>query len=165
MPWKECHVEDERLRFVARRLDGESMTTLCAEFGISRKTGYKIFDRYKDYGVHGLTDRSRRPYRHANQLPLVLETQIVRLKRDYPDWGRPRFARSSAGAAGRCPARPSAPSMRSSIAMGSSSAGGAADAARPARRCRTPRCLMRCGVPTTRVSFASATGSIAIRSR
>lgn len=33
MPWKECHVEDERLRFVARRLDGESMTALCAEFG------------------------------------------------------------------------------------------------------------------------------------
>jgi hypothetical protein len=41
--------------------------------------GYKIHDRYKDYGVHGLTDRSRRPYRHANQLPLVLEKQIVRL--------------------------------------------------------------------------------------
>ena len=86
MPWKECHVVDERLRFVARLLDGEKMTTVCAEFGISRETGYKIYDRYKDYGVHGLTDRSRRPYRYANQLPLVIETQIVRLKRDYPDW-------------------------------------------------------------------------------
>ena len=42
MPWKECHVEDERLRFVARLLDGEKMARLCAEFGISRKTGYKI---------------------------------------------------------------------------------------------------------------------------
>ena len=67
------------------------MPALCAEFGISRKTGYKIYDRYKDYGVHGLTDRSRRPYRHANQLPLVLETQIVRLKKDYPDWGAPKI--------------------------------------------------------------------------
>src|SRR5262249_2203236 len=91
MPWKECHVEDERLRFVARLLDGEKMATLCAEFGISRKTGYKIYDRYKEYGVHGLTDRSRRPYRHANQLPLVIESQIVRLKRDYPDWGAPKI--------------------------------------------------------------------------
>ena len=45
MPWKECHVVDERLRLVARRLDGEKMATLCAEFGISRKTGYKIFER------------------------------------------------------------------------------------------------------------------------
>ena len=48
MPWKECHVMDERLRFVARLLEGEKMAPLCAEFGISRKTGYKIFDRYED---------------------------------------------------------------------------------------------------------------------
>ena len=54
MPWKECHVMDERLRFVARLLEGEKMAPLCAEFGISRKTGYKIFDRYKDCGVGGL---------------------------------------------------------------------------------------------------------------
>ena len=61
MPWKECHVMDERLRFVARLLEGEKMAPLCAEFGISRKTGYKIFDRYKDCGVAAFTDRSRRP--------------------------------------------------------------------------------------------------------
>jgi transposase-like protein len=40
MPWKECSVMDERLRFVARLLDGEAMTDVCREFGISRKTGY-----------------------------------------------------------------------------------------------------------------------------
>ena len=91
MPWKECHVEDERLRFVARRLDGETMTALCAEFGISRKTGYKIYDRYKDVGLQGLTDRSRRPYRHANQLPMAIEKTIVRLKREYPSWGAPKI--------------------------------------------------------------------------
>jgi hypothetical protein len=50
MPWKECHVEDERLRFIARLLDGEKMARLCAEFGISRKTGDKIYDRYKEVG-------------------------------------------------------------------------------------------------------------------
>lgn len=97
---------DERLRFVARLLDGEKMTVLCAEFKISRKTGYKIFDRYKDYGVHGLTDRSRRPYRHANQLPVVIETQIVRLKKDYPDWGAPKIREKLRARCGplRCPA-------------------------------------------------------------
>ena len=42
---------DERLRFVARLLEGEKMAPLCAEFEISRKTGYKIYDRYKDCGV------------------------------------------------------------------------------------------------------------------
>jgi hypothetical protein len=46
MPWKECHVMDERLRFLARLLAGEKMAPLCAEFGISRKTGYKIYERY-----------------------------------------------------------------------------------------------------------------------
>ena len=46
MPWKECSVMDERLQFVARRLAGEPMTELCREFGISPKTGYKIFDRF-----------------------------------------------------------------------------------------------------------------------
>jgi transposase-like protein len=68
---------DERLRFVARLLDGEKMAALCREFDVSRKTGYKIFQRYKDYGLDGLTDRSRRPYRHANQLPLPIEKLIV----------------------------------------------------------------------------------------
>ena len=58
---------DERLRFVARLLEGEKMAVLCREFDISRKTGYKIFQRYKDCGLQGLTDRSRRPYRHANK--------------------------------------------------------------------------------------------------
>src|SRR2546421_7113971 len=54
---------DERLRFVARLLEGEKMAPLCAAFGISRKTGYKIFERYKDCGIAAFTDRSRRPYR------------------------------------------------------------------------------------------------------
>jgi putative transposase len=48
---------------VARLLDGEKMAALCREFDVSRKTGYKIFQRYKDCGLKGLTDRSRRPYR------------------------------------------------------------------------------------------------------
>jgi putative transposase len=91
MPWKECHVMDERLRFVARLLDGERMTTLCEEFGISRKTGYKIYDRYKAFGAQGLNDRSRRPLRHANQLPTIVERQIVQLKKRYPTWGAPKI--------------------------------------------------------------------------
>jgi len=44
MPWKESSVMEERLRFVARLLDGEAMTEVCRDFGISRKTGYKIFE-------------------------------------------------------------------------------------------------------------------------
>jgi putative transposase len=69
MPWQECSKVDERLRFVARLLEGEKMAVLCREFDISRKTGHKIFNRYQDCGLEGLTDRSRRPYRQANRLP------------------------------------------------------------------------------------------------
>jgi transposase-like protein len=78
---------EERLRFVARLLDGEGMSDLCREFGISRKTGYKIYNRYKDEGLEALTDRSRRPVRYANQLPEPIERMIVRLKKDKPHWG------------------------------------------------------------------------------
>jgi hypothetical protein len=46
MPWKERSVTEERLRFVARLLDGEGMSEVCCDFGISRKNGYKIFNRY-----------------------------------------------------------------------------------------------------------------------
>jgi putative transposase len=91
MPWRECHTMDERLRFVARRLDGEKMAVLCREFGISRKTGYKIFSRYKGCGVEGLTDRSRRPYRYARQLPFQIEKAIIQLKQEHPNWGAPKI--------------------------------------------------------------------------
>ena len=82
MPWKASSVMEERLRFVARLLDGEAMTDVCREFGVSRKTGYKIFDRYKEHGPAALTDRSR-----PNQLPQQIESLIVRLKAEKPHWG------------------------------------------------------------------------------
>jgi putative transposase len=82
---------DERLRFVARLLEGEKMAVLCREFDISRKTGYKIFSRYKDCGLEGLTDRSRRPYRQGCQLPFQIENLILQLKREYPSWGAPKI--------------------------------------------------------------------------
>ena len=87
MPWKESSVMDERIRFVIRLKDGESMASLCREFGISRKTGYKIFERYEESGLEGLTDRARRPHRYANQLPVQIEAAIVAAKREKPSWG------------------------------------------------------------------------------
>jgi len=45
-------------------------------FGISRKTGYKIFNRYRQSGLEALGDRSRRPVRYANQLPPQIEANL-----------------------------------------------------------------------------------------
>lgn len=82
---------DERLKFVARLLEGERMSDLCREFGVSRKTGYKIWNRYRFLGARALLDRSRRPYRYANQIPLQIEKFIVRCKQERPTWGAPKI--------------------------------------------------------------------------
>src|SRR3546814_8030109 len=63
------------------------MTEVCRSFGISRKTGYKIFNRYKEIGPVALSDRSRRPVRYANQLPEQIERLIVEAKQGKPHWG------------------------------------------------------------------------------
>jgi putative transposase len=115
MPWKECNPMEERLKFIARLLDGERMAGLCREFGISRKTGYKVLTRYNEIGLEGLTDRSRRPYRHANQLPFQIETQIVRLKTSRAG-GRQRSGSGWLASTRTSTRRRSAPSMSSSIA-------------------------------------------------
>jgi putative transposase len=91
MPWQECSKVNERMRFVARLEEGEKMAVLCREFEISRKTGYKIYARYKDVGLEGLTDRSRRPYRQAGRLAYQIERLIIDLKRDHPSWGAPKI--------------------------------------------------------------------------
>jgi transposase len=60
---------------------------VCRKFGVSRVTGYKIYERYKECGLKGLTDRARTPYRHANKLPAQIEAMIVTMRREKPTWG------------------------------------------------------------------------------
>src|ERR1700737_5364175 len=97
MRWRACKPMYDVLKLFSRLLDGEPMAVLCREFGISRKTGYKILTRYNEIGLEGLTDRSRRPYRHANQLPTQIETLIVRLKKDNPGGGPPKIGKGRPG--------------------------------------------------------------------
>ena len=75
---------EERLRFVARLLDGEKMAPLCVEFGISRKTGYKIYDRCKACGIDAFTDRSRRRdvSRRSRRRGLLLRRRLPLRLRD-----------------------------------------------------------------------------------
>ena len=165
MPWKECHVMDERLRFVARLLEGEKMAPLCAEFGISRKTGYKIFRALQGLSaLHGLSDRSRRPYRQANRLPLAVEKAIVRLKKEYPTWGAPKIRErlKQRWPEVACPAISTVHAVLDRHGL----------VHRRRRRRRVPRRArplswpddpMRCGAPTTRASSCSAIGGTAIR--
>jgi hypothetical protein len=92
MPWQECNLMDERLKFIAGLLDGEKMAVLCRRFGVSRKTGYKILDRYNSCGLEGLTDRSRRPYRTV--AALISRDDARGVASDFDDVGVDMMAHS-----------------------------------------------------------------------
>lgn len=87
MPWKVSRQMDERMGFVARLRAGERMTDLCREFGISRKTGYKFWSRYKARGPGGLEDESRAPHRRPRKTAPEVEQLVVEMRRAHPNWG------------------------------------------------------------------------------
>lgn len=82
---------DEKVKFVARLIEGEKMAPLCREFNIARKTGYQIWQRYKRFGQEAFVEQKRTPYRYANKLPVQLEMLILDLKKEFPDWGAPKI--------------------------------------------------------------------------
>lgn len=91
MSWKESNKMDEKVKFIARLLDGEKMAPLCREFNISRKTGYQIRDKYLRFGQEAFIEQKRTPYRYANKLPVQIEVMILNLKKEYPEWGAPKI--------------------------------------------------------------------------
>ena len=78
----------ERERFVREHSRGRvTMTDLCAQFGISRKTGYKLLKRFREVGADGFRDRSRAPRSHPNRTPPDVVDRIVEMRRQRPTWG------------------------------------------------------------------------------
>jgi len=138
------------------------MAVLCREFGISRKTGYKILGRYHDSGLEALTNRSRRPYRQANQLAFQVETLIVRLKQEKPTWGAPKIRERLKGFILTSMHLRYQPFTRCSIAMGWSSAASRGAIGRKERPFPKPSNPTSCGAPITRASSCSRTGVTAI---
>ncbi|HXU93990.1 MAG TPA: IS481 family transposase [Gallionella sp.] len=94
MPWKVSGVVEERGRFV---LDYETglwtMAELCRQYGIARKTGYKILERWEQERMDGLQDRSRAPLRHPNQTPAAIEDEVIELRRAHMSWGPRKLRR------------------------------------------------------------------------
>jgi putative transposase len=82
MPWKELKPMQEKLLFVADYLrEVESFSSLCQRYGVSRKTGYKLVERYSREGMEGLEERSRRPHTQPCQLPHTIRQAIIQLRR------------------------------------------------------------------------------------
>jgi transposase InsO family protein len=87
MPWKESTPVTERMQFMSRLIAGERMTDLCREFGISRKTGYKLRARFDELGVDGFQDLSRRPATHPNETPRKTVELVIGWRLKHPTWG------------------------------------------------------------------------------
>ena len=88
MPWSQTSPMHQRTLFIADHLRGtRSVTELCAEYGISRKTAYKWIERYIRRGPAGLEDRSRRPRTAPNATAPQVVTAILELRRRHPTWG------------------------------------------------------------------------------
>ena len=88
MPWREMSPMDQRVQFVTEFRSGLfTMTELVAQYGISRKTGYKWVDRYEVDGVTGLTDRSRRPHQSPLATDAEVVTAVIALRKRHPRWG------------------------------------------------------------------------------
>lgn len=88
MVWRETGIMDERLRFVVDCLAGEeTMSVLCADYGISRKCGYKWLGRYREFGPEGLHDQPRAPLNHGRATPWDVVERIVAMKEAHPLWG------------------------------------------------------------------------------
>lgn len=88
MPWKERTPMTEKERFVTLAYTGRfTITELCADFGISRKTGHKYLHRYDSEGRSGLSERSRRPKSCPFTTSGAVEQLILKERRKHPTWG------------------------------------------------------------------------------
>jgi len=88
MPWLETSPMEERIDFVREYAsDLFTMTELAAQYGISRKTGYKWLGRHDDEGVLGLQDRSRRPHHSPQATDVELFATLIPLRKRHPRWG------------------------------------------------------------------------------
>ncbi|MGA8629109.1 MAG: IS481 family transposase [Terracidiphilus sp.] len=79
---------DQRLQFLSNYQKEEmSVSDLCREFGVSRPTGYRWINRYKEVGPEGLLDLSSRPHSCSHATPERIENAILALRSKYPSWG------------------------------------------------------------------------------
>jgi putative transposase len=88
VPWKDTTPMRERAVFIrAWEADVFTMKELCGHFGVSRKTGYKWVNRYREGDVESLADRKRAPHSCPHKTPAEVEAEIIRMKRRHKRWG------------------------------------------------------------------------------
>src|SRR5688572_14998419 len=94
MPWRTITPMSQRHEFVVLAAQGGlAMKELCCRFGISRKTGYKWLQRYREGGAAALQDRSRRPKRSPAMVSPEVAAEVMALRLKYPVWGGRKLRR------------------------------------------------------------------------
>jgi transposase len=89
---RELSVSEQRYQAVLAVLkDGETVVSVAARFGVSRKTVHQWLARYEADGLEGLADRSHRPRSSPLQMSAVVEVALVELRRRHPSWGPRRL--------------------------------------------------------------------------
>ena len=77
-----------REELILKALAGEeTKVELAAQYGVSRKTLYKWLDRYKERGLAGLVDESRRPRSSPMMTSPELALAAMQLRKAHPSWG------------------------------------------------------------------------------
>jgi transposase InsO family protein len=87
VPWKVSNPVDLKMEFLVRLQKGERMTALCEEFGISRKTGHKLRNRYEAFGAEGLLEESKAPRSIPHKTAREVVDVLLAKRRENPDWG------------------------------------------------------------------------------
>lgn len=85
MPWESKTVEELRKEFIIASKDSKNFSSLCREFGITRRTGYKWIERAKE--TEDLSDRSHARKNISNKTIEETERLILSLRADNPGWG------------------------------------------------------------------------------
>lgn len=88
MPWNTRDAMSLKEEFVVlAQQPGCNRRELCQRFGISAPTGYKWLKRYAAHGSQGLLEKSRRPITSPDQTPPALESAVLELRQQHPEWG------------------------------------------------------------------------------
>ena len=99
MPWRIADPMSIRLEFVAEVFARRrSVAALCAQYGISEKTGYKWLARFRAHGPAGLTDAPHTPHACPHQTPAVQRELLCATRREHPTWGARKLRKVLAAA-------------------------------------------------------------------
>ena len=105
MPFKERSAMFQKHEFVTlASREGANVSALCARYGIGRTCGYKLIGRYRELGIAGLEEGSRRPRHSPAQCETGTEAAVVALRRKHPAWGGRKIAKVLERDGGEAPA-------------------------------------------------------------